>query len=158
MSMMPITRESFSVIGRQGQGPSRFGQTWIRPLWRDLHGEFDAIAHLVKRGPDGGIAGTWGLMSGASVYLAPWGEEGRYLAGCETNPGVSPPRGWALWHVPAQTYFVAACRRGQYQQTYERVVGELLAGGRYNLSGAAHERYPADRPDEIELYIPVIAN
>lgn len=150
-----VRKEGFSVIGRLGQGPSKFGQVWIRPLWRDLQEEFEAIVHLARRGAGGEVAGMWGLMSDARDYLAPWGVEGRYLAGCEANPGVSPPRGWTLWHIPEQTYLVLSCPRGRYQELYESTLGELADSRRYRLAGAVHEYYPPDRPGEIDLYFPL---
>lgn len=150
-----VRKDGFSVIGRLGQGPSRFGQVWVRPLWRDLKQEFEAIVHLVRRGADGELTGMWGLMSDASRYLEPWGDEGRYLAGCEVNPGVSPPRGWTLWHVPAQTYLIVTCRRSQYQEVYEHTIGELMESRRYRLAGAVFEYYPPDRGEDIDLYFPL---
>ncbi len=154
---MQVTRKgAFTVVGRLGQGPSRFGPVWIRPLWRDLQQEFSQILHLIRRGRDGEATGMWGLMSDARAYLAPWGEEGRYLAGCEVNPGVSPPKGWTLWNIPEQTYLVVSCPRDHYQETYDRVMRDLLGSDRYSLAGAAHEFYPPGKDREIDFYIPIL--
>ncbi len=151
-------KAAFTVIGRLGQGPSRSGPIWIRPLWRDLQQEFEDIRHLAMRGPDGEVAGMWGLMSDARDYLAPWGDEGRYLAGCEVNPGVSPPRGWTLWSIPEQVYLVAPCKRDNYQDTYDRVMNNLFESERYSLAGAVHEYYPPGGEDVIELYVPIVSD
>jgi predicted transcriptional regulator YdeE len=155
MELRVEERRAFTVIGRQGQGPTRFSQTWIRPLWRDLDRELDAVVHLARRGVNGEVLGMWGLMSDQTRYLAPWGDEGRYLAGIEANPGTSPPKGWALWSVPEQVYLVAACLRGEYQETYERVMRDLYRNEKYRLAGAAFEYYPAGMGDRLELFVPV---
>lgn len=63
MDVQIIRKESFSVIGKVGQGPANLGREWIPPLWEKANGNFGEISSLAKYDEACKIVGIWGLMS-----------------------------------------------------------------------------------------------
>lgn len=151
-----ITVPEHSILGSAGQGPSKFASWWVRPLWKRLDDEFDTIRHLVRRNADGQVETFWGLISDAHNYLAPWGAEGRYMAGCAAVAGVSPPKGFAIWHVPKQTCLVVTCTQDSYNDTYANIIAQLEGLNNYRMCGAMRECYPLGLAQGmLQLYFPI---
>ncbi len=63
MDIKIITKPTFTILGKIGQGPSDTGPEWIKPLWEDINQKFDEIKHLVISGKSRPHKGAWGLMS-----------------------------------------------------------------------------------------------
>jgi predicted transcriptional regulator YdeE len=122
-------------------------------LWEQAYKRRGEIEHLLKSGRE-----AWGLMSAVDEYLAPWKEEGKYLAGWELKVDVEPPVGWKVWKVPAQTYAAVACTMATYGEASALVQQSLPKEG-YVQSGAMHEFYPAEfqdvAKDTFYLYVTV---
>ncbi len=78
-----ITKESFTVIGKEGS--TNDGEGFIGRLWDDANAHFSEVAHLAERDGDGNLCGIWGAMSDFSRSFKPWENfsEGLYLAGVE---------------------------------------------------------------------------
>jgi predicted transcriptional regulator YdeE len=157
MDIRVVTKPSFAVIGKLGQGPSNSGPQWIKPLWDEANGRFSEISHLVKCDEDGKPVGIWGIMSDVSERFQRWdSDQGKYLAGCEANDDAMPPPGWTLWRVPSQTYIVAQCFGDTYQTVMSHVLKQYMPGNGYELIGAIHENFPQNlEKGAIELYFPI---
>jgi hypothetical protein len=63
MDVKIVKKESFSVLGKVGQGPAHLGKEWIPLLWEKANGNYSEISALVKHDESGKIAAIWGLMS-----------------------------------------------------------------------------------------------
>jgi len=115
------TKESFSVIGREGstdQGPG-----FVRNLWEDANSHFEEVAHLAEKDENGDFVGIWGAMSDFSRSFQPWEEHfsrGLYLAGVECREDAQAPAGWNKWVIPGFEYFRVECDR-------ETVFAEMIA-------------------------------
>ncbi len=149
-----VYKDSFSVIGKMGQGPAANPGEWILPIWEDANAHFHEISPFVRHNADGDIAGVWGAMNDVDEQNKRWNDSGKYMAGCEAGADAQPPEGWTKWTVPAQTYLVAECT----SDTYEEVFGKITNDENINIVGTVHERYPEPgNPDIVELYVPVAA-
>lgn len=156
MNIQIIKKDSFSVIGKVGQGPANLGMEWIPPLWEKANGDFGEISSLAKYDEAGKIAGIWGLMSDVDEQFKRWGTEGKYLAGCEVRDEAAAPADWTLWRVPSQTYVVAACTYESYGQVFDFVLNQYLPDEGYKVIGAVHEYYPqAAEKGTLQLYFPI---
>jgi len=121
MKFEKYTKESFSVIGREGstdQGPG-----FVRNLWEDANSHFAEVAHLAKKDENGDLVGIWGAMSDFSRSFQLWEEHfsrGLYLAGVECREDAQAPAGWNKWVIPGFEYFRIECDR-------ETVFAEMIA-------------------------------
>lgn len=154
MKAQIISKPAFSVIGIEGSGKSYEGPKWIGPLWEQAYKRRGEVEHLIVSSGE-----AWGLMSAISEFLSPWKEEGKYLAGWETNADAKPPAGWSVWKMPEQTFAVVDCTMATYGEAYRYVVSEFLPKEGYVRSGAVHEFYPKEfgdiKKDAFCLYVPV---
>ncbi len=156
MDIQVISKQSFSVIGKEGQGLAENSQQWIPPLWIDANSHFAEIVGLAKYDEAGKIAGIWGAMSDVSNTFKPWDHQGKYLAGCEALDVAEPPAGWTKWTIPAFTYIVANCSQNQYGDTFHYILKEFIPSSNYTLAGAVQEYYPEPgNSDRIALYFPI---
>jgi len=67
--MTRLTKESFTVIGKEGSTADGFG--FIQKLWQEANSHFGEIESLVKRDEHGNFAGFWGAMSDLSRSFQP---------------------------------------------------------------------------------------
>jgi predicted transcriptional regulator YdeE len=156
MEVKIISKPSFCVIGRLGQGPANCGPQWIKPLWDEANGKFNEISNLAKYDETGKLVGIWGLMSDVSEQFKRWGTEGKYLAGSEVKDDVVAPLDWTLWRVPTQTYVVISCTQESYGEAFNYVLNEYLPEKGYEVIGAIHEYYPPDAEQGVlQLYFPI---
>lgn len=156
MDIQVISKQSFSVIGKEGQGMAASSQEWIPPLWTEANAHFAEIAGLVKYDEAGRIAGLWGAMSDIDNTFKPWDHQGKYLAGCEVPDAAIPPTGWTKWTIPAFSYIVATCSQDQYAETFSYVLKEFFPKNNYSLAGAVQEFYSEPgNSDRIALYFPI---
>ena len=82
-----ITRKgAFAVLGIERQGPADRGPEWIQPLWEEARARQEEVRPLLTNERE-----AWGLMSAIDEPLAPWKEEGKYLAGWEVPAETTPP-------------------------------------------------------------------
>lgn len=157
MDIKVVSKPSFCVVGKLGQGSSDSGPAWIKPLWDEANSKFNEISHLAKRDELGRIAGIWGLMSDVNEQFKRWGTEGKYLAGCEVkDDAIAPAEGWTLWRVPAQTYVAVSCTQESYGEAFSYILNEYCPEKGYELIGAIHEYYPIDvEQGVLQLYFPI---
>jgi len=154
MKTRVVYKDAFSVIGKKGQGPAANPGEWISPLWEDANAHFPEISALVCHSENGGIAGVWGAMKDAQEQNKRWDESGKYMAGCEADTDAQPPKGWAKWTIPAQTYLVADCTLDNYGEVFGKIISEENS----NIIGTVQERYPEPgNSNKIELYFPIAA-
>jgi predicted transcriptional regulator YdeE len=149
-----IYKDTFSVVGKMGQGPADDPKSWILPLWGEATAHFNEIAQVIRKDGNGAPAGVWGAMNDIDEQNRRWGDIGKYMAGCETDTSAVPPEGWAKWDVPAQTYLVADCT----MDSYGEIFGKITNDESVTIVGTVHERYPEPgNPKVLELYFPIAA-
>jgi predicted transcriptional regulator YdeE len=129
---------SFTVVGLEQQGPASSAFEWVPPLWKKLTRATHELEHPLD------IQGSWGLMSDAEVFLAPWKEQGRYLAGWQVPRGTEPPPGWTSWTLPPSSWVRVAIRMDQYADAQSFLFGTCLPEGPWEQAGAVHEFYPRE--------------
>ncbi len=157
MNTKIIFKDKFSVIGKMGMGCSSNPAEWIPQIWDDANSNFAQIKSLVKYDENGNMQGLWGAMSDVDETFARWGDNGKYLAGCEVDNDSIAPDGFTKWTIPAQTYLVVNCDMASYGEIFNSVINDYIPKNSMTLVGAVHERYPqAGNPNVIELYFPII--
>lgn len=156
MKVNIITKKSFSVIGKLGQGAAGESVKWIQALWEDANNSFNEIGNMAKVDNKGNISGVWGIMSDIEEKFERWEAEGKYLAGCEVENNSVAPKGWTKWVVPSYKYAVIKCNQNTYANTFNYMVEEYLPKQDYSIVGAVHEFYdPKDSNGELYLYFPI---
>lgn len=149
-----IKADAFAVAGRAGEGLVSESNSWVPPLWEacDTHLP-ELLTAITDEEPQ---LHLWGLMTDSEVWLAPWEEVGRYLAGLQVPPETEIPEGWELWQIPAAEYFVLKTNEENLPQMTEEVLSKLLPEHQLQLAGAIQEHYRPEFDDgEVELYFPV---
>ncbi len=150
MKIEKITRESFTVIGKEGS--TRDGEGFIRKLWQDANAHFDQIADLAKRDENGNLAGIWGAMTDFSRSFRPWEDfkNGLYLAGAECRDNAEAPEGWTRWVVPASEYLAVECEDGN---TFTDMLKYMEENG-IPLAGAVYD-FTSPETGKNYMYFPV---
>ncbi|MFD0713033.1 GyrI-like domain-containing protein [Paenibacillus sp. GCM10027626] len=149
-------KESFTVIGKLGQGLAAEGKDWIPALWQEANQNFDEIRTLAKTDDEGNIAGIWGAMSDISESFQRWTEQGKYLAGCEVLDDAAAPAGWTKWVIPSYKYAIIGCNMDTYQERFHYMVNEYLPNKGHSIVGAVHEFYnPKETDGNLYLYFPI---
>lgn len=93
MSVRIEHKESFTVIGKLGQGLAIEGPMWIPTLWQEANYNFNEIQTLAKIDNAGNLVGLWGAMSDINEGFERWTDQGKYLAGCEVLDNSVAPVG-----------------------------------------------------------------
>ena len=143
-----VTKPAFAVVGIEGRGPADQAPHWVMPLWETARSRRADVENLI-------IGDGWGLMSAVDRYLERWTDQGKYLAGWETNPNADAPKGWMVWRVPTSTFAVVRCTVASYGDAWREFHAEFLKSGSYQPAGAVHESYPKDfvNPATDSLYL-----
>lgn len=156
---MPVQieyRDSFSVIGKLGEGLAAEGGKWIPVLWEKANHSFDEIRDLAKKDNEGNLVGLWGAMSDISESFERWTDQGKYLAGCEVVHNCNAPAGWVRWVIPAYKYAIIQCNLDTYDEKFRFMITEYLPSNNYSIVGAVHEFYKPGETDEgLWLYFPI---
>ncbi|WDV46465.1 effector binding domain-containing protein [Clostridiaceae bacterium M8S5] len=156
MKVKIITKKSFKVLGKLGEGNSNEGFKWVPPLWEEANEHFNEIAYLAKRDANDNIVGMWGAMSDVDESFNPWGSNGKYLAGCEVVEDAIVQDNWTLWQIPSYKYATIKCTQETYGNAFTYMSQQYLPDNNYTLAGAVHEYYPQDaKKGEVHLYFPV---
>ncbi len=156
MKVEIITKKSFSVIGKLGEGLSGEGAKWIQPLWHAANSKFNEIKQLAKVDESGNPIGFWGAMSDIAGKFQLWEEKGKYLAGCEVVDNALPPDNWTKWTIPSYKYLVVKCNVETYGAILHKIKTEFLPQNNYTLVGSVHEFYnPKETEGELYLYFPI---
>ena len=149
-------KESFTVIGKLGQGLAAEGSMWIPVLWQEANYNFSEIQNLAKRDNEGNLVGLWGAMSDINEGFERWNDQGKYLAGCEVLESCVAPEGWTKWIIPSYKYAIIYCNQKTYQEIFKYMVNEYLPSNGYSIVGAVHEYYkPIETDGSLELYFPI---
>ncbi len=150
MKIEKVTKESFTVIGKEGS--TRDGEGFIQKLWQDANAHFDQIADLAKRDENGNLAGIWGAMTDFSRSFRPWEDfkNGLYLAGAECRDNAEAPEGWTRWVVPASEYLAVECEDGN---TFTDVLRYMEENG-IPLAGAVYD-FTSPETGKNYMYFPI---
>jgi len=147
MDVTLVEKQSFTVIGKLGQGFANEGIEWIPPLWQDANRNFDEIRELAKLDETGSLVGFWGAMSDVDETFERWNDQGKYLAGCEVVDNAVPPSNWTKWVIPSYRNAVVKCTQSTYGDIFNYMIQEYLP---------RHEFYdPKETNGELELYFPI---
>lgn len=136
MNINKCTKESFSVIGKEGS--TKDGEGFIQRLWEDANTHFSEVATLAKKDEHGNLLGIWGAMSDFSRSFRPWEENfscGLYLAGVECEDTAPAPEGWTKWTIPGYEYIYVEYEGGD---TFPKTLA-YLAENQMTLAGAVHD-------------------
>lgn len=151
-----VSKKSFTVIGKEGQGKTADSRGWIPALWQEAGTHMNEIAPLAKKDKFGRITGYWGAMSDINMNFEKWGEEGKYLAGVEAVDGSQAPEGWTKWVIPSFKYLAVKCDFASYDIIFDHMINRYIPQHGYELAGAVHEFYdPQLMEGELYLYFPV---
>ena len=91
------------VIGKEGRGLAEEGASWVPLLWDQVNVHFEELTEVLNDQEINELH-LWGLMSDGQDWLAPWQEEGRYLAGVQVPETIEAPEGWVRWELPPISY------------------------------------------------------
>ena len=150
MKIESITKEAFTVIGKEGATTD--GEGFIQRLWQDANEHFDQIAHLAKRDEQGNLVGIWGAMSDLSRTFQPWDDfsRGLYLAGAECVDGAEAPEGWTKWVVPGYEFLRV---ENEGPNTFADMLQYLREHG-LALAGAVHD-FTCPQTGKNYMYFPI---
>jgi len=149
-------KDSFTVIGKLGEGLSVEGHKWIPPLWQEANSKFDEISNLAKTNSEGNLVGIWGAMSDISERFERWTEQGKYLAGCEVLDNSVAPKGWTKWVIPSYKFAVIKCNQTNYQDKFKYMIHDYIPNNNYVIVGAVHEYYNLSETNgDLYLYFPL---
>jgi len=144
-----ITKEDFVVIGKEGTGPVE-ETDWVAELWSDFQEKFAEIENVTT------ASNYWGLMSDASSWLAPWQDQGKYLAGVECDLDVEAPAGWTKWVMPKMEYLTFQTDSANMDFMLQKMFNEVLPQQNLQVIAAIQEHYLTEfNSDQVELYLPV---
>ncbi len=108
------------------------------------------------------IEGCWGLMSDSETFLAPWKEQGRYLAGWQVPRETEPFSDWKVWTLPASAWLRIQLRLDQYDEAFSFMTQEFFPNNPWVANGACHEFYPNDfcnpKTDLLYCCVPIAPN
>jgi len=147
MEITKLTKESFSVIGKEGSTAD--GGGFIQKLWEDANSHFAEIESLVKKDGKGNPVGLWGAMSDLSRSFRPWEDnlsKGLYLAGAEVREDAEAPPGWTKWTVPASEF---VCVKADGEEPVRAGLNYLRENG-LELAGAINDFIG---PEDGQLYM-----
>ena len=150
MNIEKVTKESFTVIGKEG---STFdGEDFIQKLWEDANAHFEQIAHLAKRDEAGNLVGVWGAMSDLTHSFMPWEDfnKGLYLAGAECIDGAQAPEGWVKWVVPGYEYLRV---ENEGADTFAATL-RYIKESDLSLAGAVHD-FTSPQTGKSYMYFPI---
>lgn len=149
-----VNLPAFTVIGKEGKGLAQDGSSWVPPLWEIVNEKIIEVAEEVATEP--ASIHLWGLMSDEEVWLAPWNEVGRYLAGIAVPAATPVPEGWQKWEMPAMSYLVVKTNSENLASMTEEMLAVILPKEQAILSAAIQEHYlPEFEDGEVDLYFPV---
>ena len=151
MNIKTVSKESFSVIGKEGS--TKQGTGFAQLLWQDANSHFEEVQHLAKRNKQGDLVGIWGAMTDHSRQYLPWTNdftEGLYLAGVECDDDAVAPDGWTKWTVPGFEYLVMKCEENCGFPEMIR----YLAENNIALAGAVHD-FTDPITGESYMYFPI---
>jgi len=138
-----FVKEAFFLVGCDGQGPADDAGAWIPPLWDEFNAGYDKLEKLALPDARGKIP-VWGAMTDPAQEFQPWGEEGRYMAGVESERYMDAI-GFAVWRIPGFVYVRVPATLATYADVYRHTLGLTFAERGWTLAGAVQEYYVKDR-------------
>ena len=150
MKIEKVTKESFTVIGKEGSTSD--GNDFIQKLWEDANSHFEQISHLAKRDERGCLVGVWGAMSDLTHSFKPWENfsKGLYLAGAECIDSAEAPDGWVKWVVPSYEYLRV---ENDGDDTFTSTL-KYMEERKLPLVGAVHD-FTSPQTGKSYMYFPI---
>lgn len=151
MNIFKCSKESFSVIGKQGS--TNEGAGFIKRLWEEANKGFAEISYLAKRDSEGNILGFWGAMSDFSLSFKPWENDfsqGLYLAGVECDKDIEVPENWIKWDIPGYEYI---CTELEGENTFGEML-RYLNDNNIALAAAVHD-FTCPKTGKNYMFFPI---
>lgn len=136
-------KDDFFLVGCDGEGQSATASSWIPQLWREFEANRGRLERLALRDEHGKIP-VWGAMTDPGHTFEPWGDEGKYLVGVESEKYLDAV-GFAVWRIPGFRYVRVPATLENYGEVYRDVLGRLFPRYGFTLAGAIQEYYLEDR-------------
>ena len=152
MDIKKCTKESFSVIGKEGS--TEMGKGFIQRLWEDANAHVNEVRALAKKDEKGELIGVWGAMSDFTHSFKPWQEDftqGLYLASVEVASDAQAPEGWVKWTIPAYEYLYVKCEE---PDTFAQMMSYMQENN-IELVGAIHEYICVEENGQQYLFFPI---
>ena len=150
-----IDLPKIAVIGKVGLCTRE--KNIVHDLWQQANSNFNEVASLGMKNPDGSFVGFWGAMSDETMSFMPWTDNfsrGLYLAGIEVYEDTTVPNGWVKWIMPARKYLVTEVNPDNYGETFEKVLAELIPELGMKLAGAVCD-FTEPAKGQSKLFFPV---
>jgi hypothetical protein len=138
-----FTKNAFFLVGCDGEGEAAEAQTWIPPLWREFEQGRSSLEKLALRDERGRMP-IWGAMTDTGHTFQPWGDEGKYMVGIESDKYLDAV-GFAVWRIPGFRYVRVEATLATYAEVFRNTLGTLLPQFGFDLVGAVQEYYLKDR-------------
>ena len=153
MDIKKCTKESFSVIGKEGS--TYDGNGFIQKLWENANEHFNEIESFVKKDENGNPVGFWGAMSDLSRQFKPWESfsKGLYLAGAEVYNDAEAPEGWTKWTIPAYEFLYVKVENG-INDTFSSMI-KYLEENKIELAGAVNDFMCPKENGQSYMYFPI---
>jgi len=152
MEIKKCTKESFSIIGKEGS--TNDGDGFIQRLWDEANSHYSEIEHLVKKDGNGKISGFWGAMSDFDRTNKPWKNnfsEGLYLAGAEVENSAETPMNWIKWTIPSyECLYVKA----ENSDTFSSML-KYLSENNLSLAGAVNDFICPEENGQMYMVFPI---
>ena len=150
-----IDLPKIAVIGKEGLCTKE--KNIVQDLWQQANSNFNEVASLGMKNPDGTFVGFWGAMSDETLSFMPWTDNfsrGLYLAGIEVYEDTVVPSGWVKWIMPARKYLVTEVNPENYGKIFENVINQLIPELRMKLAGAVCD-FTEPTTGQNKLFFPV---
>lgn len=144
-----------TIIGKEGLCTTE--NNVVQQLWQEANSNFNEVATLGVKNPDGTYVGFWGAMSDESKSFRPWTHQftrGLYLAGIETYADAIAPEGWTKWAIPARKYIVVDVEPNRYTEIFDEVINNIISEKGMKLVGAVCD-YTEPATGKNKLFFPV---
>jgi predicted transcriptional regulator YdeE len=153
MDIKKCTKESFSVIGKEGS--TYDGNGFIQKLWENANEHFNEIESLVKKDENGNPVGFWGAMNDLSRQFKPWESfsKGLYLAGAEVDNDAEAPEGWTKWTIPAYEFLYVKVENG-INDTFSSMI-KYLEENKIELAGAVNDFMCPKENGQAYMFFPI---
>jgi len=138
-----FTKEGFFLVGFDGEGEAATARDWIPPLWTEFEAAREKLEKFALRDERGRYP-VWGAMTDLAHSFQPWGDEGKYMAGVESDRYMDA-LGFAVWRIPGFRYVRVEATLSTYADVYRETLGKLFPNYGWELVGAVQEYYQKDR-------------
>lgn len=149
--VVTVKKNAFSIIGKESAFTQEDSCEEKAPVLAYVKEHAKAVESSAKKNKSGAIEGFWVFELKSGVP-----EEGRYIAGIESERGAPVAKGWKQYDIAQQKYFMIQCDIDDSGHFYDRMVNGFIPNLGYELAGSVLEFYPASNiANTVYLYFPI---